>query len=230
MRPLLVAVSPGCAMPLLSSALPDFVTELRNLLGDVVSSSSPLARAISRPDSYADANSDQQSTDFAEYVCESSSPRSTSLARLTRSDAVPYVSLTRALMSSNCPADAHARNKQIQSGTQQNAKEQFFLFEFHSASDDSLADMEMQKEGEVLQERFAQKYMRCRAHSCAEENLNSIALDSCEIERTRYRRSPLVFLTEAPSPMRKIPRCSSRSTNGGTEVSKVGRIDFRHQG
>jgi hypothetical protein len=34
----LVAVSPGCALRLFSSALPDFITELRNLPGDVGSS------------------------------------------------------------------------------------------------------------------------------------------------------------------------------------------------
>ena len=34
----LFAVSPGCALRLFSGALPDFVTEIRNLLGDVGSS------------------------------------------------------------------------------------------------------------------------------------------------------------------------------------------------
>jgi hypothetical protein len=61
-------MSSGCAWRLFPGALTDFVAEIGHLVGDV----SPRFFSASRCDqhaySYADANSEQENTDFAEYV------------------------------------------------------------------------------------------------------------------------------------------------------------------
>src|SRR5204863_9494131 len=66
--PILSPVSPGCALRLFAGALTDFVAEVRNLVGDTGSRFFSTSRCDKDANSYADANSDQQSADPAEYL------------------------------------------------------------------------------------------------------------------------------------------------------------------
>ena len=61
-------MSSGCGLRLFPSALTDFVTEVRNLVGDVGSRFFAASGCYQQANSYADAYSDQQSTYFAEYL------------------------------------------------------------------------------------------------------------------------------------------------------------------
>ena len=61
-------MSPGCALRLFAGALPDFVAEIRHLIGDVGSSFLTAGRCDEQTDAYADANPNQQNTNLAVYM------------------------------------------------------------------------------------------------------------------------------------------------------------------
>jgi hypothetical protein len=67
-HPLALAVSAGCAHRLFPTVLMDFVSEVRNLIGDISSRFVPARRCYQHTNSYADPHSDGQRDGFAEYV------------------------------------------------------------------------------------------------------------------------------------------------------------------
>src|SRR6202022_2536095 len=66
-RPL-IAVSPGSALRLFASVLPDFVAEVRNLIREFGTRFFTASRCDQQTDAHADPDSDQQSNGFAEYL------------------------------------------------------------------------------------------------------------------------------------------------------------------
>jgi hypothetical protein len=128
----LLVVSPSCGLRFFPGALTDLVAEIRNLIGDVGSSFLAAGRRDEQTDTYSDAHSDYQSTNFAEHVGIFFATKSVGRSTDTMGRGViripdpvlDVIDIVRQALSKGI--------NQVKSGTEQYTKKWFSLSESHS--------------------------------------------------------------------------------------------------
>jgi len=156
-RKSLFAVSPSCGLRLLSGGFTDFVAKVRDFISDVGPGFLACGWCDEQADAYPDANSNHQSTDFAEYVglffatksiCGSTDAVGRGVIRIPE-PILDVIDVIRQTLTKGID--------QMKSGSKQYIKKWFSSSGSHIcvSCNSGFADMEMRKPGEVLAERYS---------------------------------------------------------------------------